>query len=76
MDIHPKSRDNCRRIKLVFIERHLLADVLESRSAPLQELSETKAVFIEAPAITKIRYGQEMLDLVTKVHDLLMRSFY
>ena len=35
----------------------------------MQELSETKAVFIEAPAITKIRYEHEMLDLVTKVHN-------
>ena len=44
--------------------------MLKSQSAPMQELSEAKAVFIEAPAITKARYEQDMLELVSKVQKL------
>ena len=53
-----------------FSAKYLLAEVLASLQTPMLEFKEAKAVLIEAPAITKARYEHDMLDLVTKIHNL------
>ena len=50
-----------------FSEKQLLADVLKSTAAPLQEFDKAKAVMVEAPAITKQSYEHELLDSVGKL---------
>ena len=49
------------------VGKHLLADVLASKGAPLQEIAAANLVAIEVPPVTKAGFEHRMLEVVQKL---------